>query len=198
MRRGPALLSGLSGTLLIVAGLACWRLGADLPLHRLLHLDSAAWIKPVITLSALGGLAGMGPIALAAFAVLLWRRRTGDALWFFLTIAGGRLMIEGLKLLVKRPRPPAADWLEIVKSWSFPSSHSAGTMMTCIALAVVFGRDARFFGAALLAALLIGWTRIALGVHWPSDVLAGWGFALLWLGICLGCRTIAAFADGRR
>ena len=55
-------------------------------------------------------------------------------------------------------------------------------MMTCVALALVFGRGDGAVLLALLAALFIGWTRIALGVHWPSDVMAGWGIGLIWMG----------------
>jgi undecaprenyl-diphosphatase len=182
-----ALIFILAGGLLIAAGISCWWFGADLPLHRLLRLTGRA--ERVIVLSALGGLLVMGPLALAALAWLFWRRRTADALWLLLTIGTGRLAVEGIKLVVTRPRPPAIDWLETVKSWSFPSSHSAGTMMTCLALALLFGRNFWAIALALLAALVIGWSRVALAVHWPSDVLAGWGFGLLWLGVSLGVYT---------
>lgn len=155
-----------------------------MPLHRLLRVGGGP-TRAIVLLTNFGGLAVMGPIALAALAFLLWQRRRTDALWLFLTIVSGRLAVEATKLVVLRPRPPRVDWLEIVKSWSFPSSHSAGTMMTCVALALLFGRGKRTMAAALLAALAIGWTRVALAVHWPSDVLAGWGFGLLWLGLSL-------------
>jgi len=177
----------LCGSLLIAAGIGCWWFGGDLPLHRLLRLTGRA--ERVITLSALGGVLVMGPLALAALGLLLWQRRTADALWLLLTIGTGRLAVEGIKLVVTRPRPPVIDWLETVKSWSFPSSHSAGTMMTCVALALLFGRNGWAITAAVLAALIIGWSRVALAVHWPSDVLAGWGFGLVWLGGSLGFYT---------
>jgi membrane-associated phospholipid phosphatase len=174
----------VSGLLLLALGFACWWLGADPPLHRALRLPGAT-APNIVLLTDLGGLAVMGPLALAALALLLWLRRIADALWLVLTIVSGRLLVEGLKLVMTRPRPPRLDWLEIVKSWSFPSSHSAGTLMTCVALACLFGRSRLAMAAALFAALVIGWTRVALAVHWPSDVLAGWGFGLLWMGVSL-------------
>lgn len=180
-----------SGALLFALGIACWWFGADLPLHRLLRLPGTSAPR-VAQLTALGGLAVMGPLALGALALLFWLRRAGDALWLLVTVATGRLAVEGLKLVVTRPRPPQIDWLEIVKSWSFPSSHSAGTIMTCVALALLFGRGRGAMVAALLAALIIGWTRVALAVHWTSDVLAGWGLGLLWLGLSLAIRDVVA------
>ena len=183
-----------SGVFMIAASLICWWFGVDWRLHYSLHLPPG--LAPlVVRLSALGGLAVMGPIALVGFAFLIAQRRRADAAWLFLTIAIGRLGIEGLKLVVTRPRPPEGDWLEHVSSWSFPSSHSAGTMMTCVALALLFGRGDGAILVALLAALFIGWTRIALGVHWPSDVMAGWGIGLVWIGLAMGVRNVLASDD---
>lgn len=173
----------IAGSLLILAGVVLWHMPVlDLAAHRhlLLARDGAA-ARQALRLTALGGLLVMGPVALAAAGWLAWRRERRRAAWLFVSIASGRLVVEGVKLLVHRPRPPVADRLELVTSWSFPSSHSAGTMMTCAALALLWGRPAGW-AAALLAALAIGWSRTALGVHWPSDVLAGWGFGLLWVG----------------
>ena len=183
-----------SGAFMIAAGLTCWWFGIDMRLHYSLHLPLS--LAPlVVRLSALGGLAVMGPIALVGLAFLIAQRRRADAAWLFLTIAIGRLGIEGLKLVVTRPRPPVEDWLERVSSWSFPSSHSAGTMMTCVALALLFGRGDGAILVALFAALFIGWTRIALGVHWPSDVMAGWGIGLIWMGLALSIRNVLVSDD---
>ena len=183
-----------SGAFMIAAGLTCWWFGIDIRLHYSLHL-SPSLAPLVVRLSALGGLAVMGPIALVGLAFLIAQRRRADAAWLFLTIAIGRLGIEGLKLVVTRPRPPVEDWLERVSSWSFPSSHSAGTMMTCVALALLFGRGDGAILVALFAALFIGWTRIALGVHWPSDVMAGWGIGLIWMGLALSIRNVLVSDD---
>jgi len=183
-----------SGAFMIAAALTCWWFGVDWRLHYSLHL-SPGFGPLAVRLSALGGFAVMGPIALVGLAFLIAQRRRADAAWLFLTIAIGRLGIEGLKLVVARPRPPTEDWLERVSSWSFPSSHSAGTMMTCVALALLFGRGDGAILLALLAAMFIGWTRIALGVHWPSDVMAGWGIGLIWMGLALSIRNVLVSDD---
>jgi membrane-associated phospholipid phosphatase len=113
------------------------------------------------------------------------RRRDPAALRLVATIVVGRLLVEGLKLIVQRPRPPVVDRLELVTSWSFPSSHSAGTMMTALAFALLAGGRWPALAAALLVAGVIGWSRVALAVHWPSDVLAGWGLGMMWVGLAI-------------
>jgi undecaprenyl-diphosphatase len=113
------------------------------------------------------------------------------AVWLFATIGSGRIIVELIKIALHRPRPLPVDRLVLVDSASFPSSHSAGAMLTGVALVMAFGRGPRWLGAAIGFAMAVGWSRIALGVHWPSDVLAGWGFGLLWVG---GARLLA---DGK-
>ncbi len=180
-----------SGVFMVAASLTCWWFGIDWRLHYNMHLSpgSGAVVK---RLSALGGGWVMIPVAIVGCLFLLARKRRADAAWLFLTIALGRLVIESLKFVVGRPRPPVEDWLEKVSSASFPSSHSAGTMMTCVALALLFGRGDGAILVALFAALFIGWTRVALGVHWPSDVMAGWGIGLIWIGLAMSVRNVLA------
>jgi membrane-associated phospholipid phosphatase len=175
------------GLLMLGAGLLSWASGLDRALHPLLRLAGPGPMRDrVEALSEIGSGFGMIPIALLVFGwAVLRRARRGWALWLFLTIAGGRLFVEGLKLAVRRDRPPVSDRLELVTSWSFPSSHSAGTMMTCLAIAMLCGGRRRMIAAALGAAAAIGWTRVALGVHWPGDVMAGWGLGMLWVGMAL-------------
>ncbi len=182
--RRLSLVLALLGILLFVAGLLLWwQAPLDLVLHHALRLDHGPAVKPIVRLSSLGGLLVMGPIALAVALLLLVRGERREALWLFVTIAVGRLIVEGGKDLIHRARPPVMDRLEHVTSWSFPSSHSAGTMMTGVAIALVARGGWAGLSVALLIAATIGWTRAALGVHWPSDVLAGWGFGLAWVGV---------------
>jgi undecaprenyl-diphosphatase len=168
--------------ILILAGIVSWAAGIDGMLHDGLRLSMTSWARTwIVDISLIGGLLVMGPFALAVMLILALRGRRDAALWLLATIISGRLIVEGLKSIVARPRPPEADWLDRVSSWSFPSSHSAGTMLTCVAIALVIGTRPALV-AALAFAVLVGWSRLALGVHWPGDVLAGWGFALAWIG----------------
>ena len=175
------------GVLLIALGLLGWAIGGsiDQSLHHLLHVrGDTVVLRAVLQLTNLGGSAVMIPVALLACAWLATRRQTRLALWLFATIAFGRILVEFAKLGFARPRPPTADWLTDVTSLSFPSSHAAGATMSCVALCLVFAARRSYWIAALLFALSIGVTRVALGVHWPSDVLAGWGFGLAWPMLC--------------
>jgi membrane-associated phospholipid phosphatase len=188
----------LAGLTLIAAGLLLWWLApVDLALHRLLRLGGdQVWARRVAWLSALGGLAAMGPVAIVVAILLAARGRRDDALRLVATIVVGRLLVEGLKLIVQRPRPPVVDRLELVTSWSFPSSHSAGTMMTALAFALLAGGRWPALAAALLVAGVIGWSRVALAVHWPSDVLAGWGLGMMWVGLAIALKAPRRLRQG--
>ena len=179
----------LCGLVLLAMGLASWAAGIDLALHPLLRLaPSGALALPVADLSSLGEPRVLVPVALVVALMLMLRRRWRDTLWLVLTIGSGRVLIEFVKTLVHRARPPLVDRLEMVGSWSFPSAHSANTMMTALAIALVAGGTPAALGIALPAAAVIGWTRLALAVHWPGDVLAGWGIGMAWVGAALALR----------
>ena len=116
---------------------------------------------------------------------LLIQRAPGRALLLGGTVVAERLLVDGLKEWIGRPRPP----LDILPhSLAFPSGHSANSMTAFVATALIACPPAyrRFFVALGLAlALVIGLTRIVLGVHWPSDVIGGWAFGLLAIAVAL-------------
>lgn len=115
--------------------------------------------------------------ALAVALVRAAQRRRTDALWLVATVGGGRLLADGLKLLVDRPRPHFEPWPVPVSSFSFPSGHAANSMVAFTAIVVTLAPPSMRKPAAalaVLASLLVGSTRPLLGVHWPSDVIAGW------------------------
>ncbi|AMK18342.1 MULTISPECIES: phosphatase PAP2 family protein [Sphingobium] len=145
-------------------------------------------INPAITslmlaASWIGDTVGRIAVIIAAIALLLWRGRRSGAQWLALVMAGGTLLNLGLKQIFAAPRPDLLPHLDIVHSYSFPSGHAAGNMMLFGALAMLAGRRGDYL-LAFMAIALIGVSRVWLGVHWPSDVLAGWIEGLGWLFLC--------------
>jgi undecaprenyl-diphosphatase len=130
------------------------------------------------------------PIAgVAALLLLIVRQRRG-ALFLLIAMPGAWLTSSIFKLIVERPRPSLLPRLDVVTTHSYPSGHAWSGMVLCLALALVLrpAVPSRFrlplLGVALFGAFLIGVSRLALAVHWPSDVLAGWIGGALWVAIC--------------
>lgn len=95
----------------------------------------------------------------------------------------GKAITELQKYETNRLRPAEDPHLVVVHTLSFPSGHSANAMMTYIALALFLAPPERrkpWLGAAVLLAVLVGLSRVVLGVHWPSDVIGGWSYGLVW------------------
>ncbi|MGC6328811.1 phosphatase PAP2 family protein [Rhizorhabdus sp. FW153] len=191
----PAMAWPLLGIFLVAAGMTLWLCLPAMDGHWLtiFRLDPSSSLIPATTLlTNAGGFSTLGPVAMATVFVLALKGRKAEALWLFLSIGSGRLFVEAAKGILARPRPPLVGRLDEVTSLSFPSSHAAGSMLTMLALALLFGRDRPWLTPMLAAfALGVGWSRLALGVHWPSDVLAGWGLALIWIGIASRWLPIA-------
>ncbi|TWH95842.1 undecaprenyl-diphosphatase [Sphingobium wenxiniae] len=133
--------------------------------------------------SAMGGTGGRLLLLGIALAVLIWRGRRRGAAWLASMAAGGTLLNLLLKQIFSAPRPDLLPHLDIVHSYSFPSGHAAGNMMFFGALAILAGRWPAYVAASVVIAL-IGASRVWLGVHWPSDVIAGWIEGLGWLALC--------------
>lgn len=132
--------------------------------------------------------AGGAPLLLATTllgAGWLWfRRRAEEAFLLVAIVLAGRASVELLKLIVERPRPDLAPYPVIVSSYSFPSGHAANSMITLLALALLVASPsarASAIAAAVAVSIAIGLTRPMLGVHWPSDVIAGWAFGIAWV-----------------
>lgn len=124
------------------------------------------------------------------FAGLLWREGRGRfALALLLVIMVGRGLSEIQKYWVARARPDLEPHLVVVKTSSFPSGHATSSMIFYMTLALALAGDTRWrvptAAAAVLLSLCIGASRVMLGVHWPSDVVGGWSFGLLWVLLTL-------------
>ena len=114
-----------------------------------------------------------------------WRRATA----LLLVTAVGRLLVTGQKYGIQRLRPEDQEHLVTVSTPSFPSGHAAGSMIVYLSLALVLASGTRWkwpaVSVALALAFLIGFSRMVLGVHWPTDVVGGWAFGLLWVMLAL-------------
>jgi undecaprenyl-diphosphatase len=150
------------------------------------------WLQGAMRdITSLGSSVVLALITVAAIAYLLLIRRPGTALLIFVAVAGGQVLSSLLKLEVDRPRPELVSHLVNETSLSFPSGHamlSAVTYLTLGSLAARFvhGRATKIYvlSLAVLTTVLVGISRIYLGVHWPSDVLAGWCAGFAWAMLC--------------
>jgi undecaprenyl-diphosphatase len=131
-------------------------------------------------------------LVIGGFAVGAWlwragRGRFGIALLVVILI--GRALTEVQKYWVARPRPDLQTHLVLVQTSSFPSGHATSSMIFYLTLALALTSSTRWrriaAAGAILLSILIGVSRVMLGVHWPSDVIGGWSFGLLWVLVTL-------------
>lgn len=148
---------------------------------------------------SISALAEPGPViaTLGAAATVAVRRAGWQAgLTPILTVAAGMTARRKLSALIGRPRPPQANWLIEPEGFSLPSKHTAMAALAAGACATALGASRRTsHAAALLAAAGVGASRICLGVHWPSDVVAGWLFATGWLDFCRWVQPLAPASE---
>jgi undecaprenyl-diphosphatase len=150
------------------------------------------WLEGAMRdITSLGSSAVLVLITAATILYLLLIRRPATAFFIFVAVAGGQVLSSLLKAGIDRPRPELVSHLVNETSLSFPSGHamlSAVTYLTLGALAARFlpGRTTKIYvlSLAVLTTLLVGISRIYLGVHWPSDVLAGWCAGFVWAMLC--------------
>lgn len=150
------------------------------------------WLPGVARdLTALGSAAVLTLMALLVVGFLVLRRQYGAALFVFVASLGGWLLSDGLKHIFGRVRPDVVPHLMEETSASFPSGHSMVssviylTLGSLLAQIVARRREKIYFvHAAMLLTFLIGVSRVYLGVHYPTDVLAGWSAGTAWALLC--------------
>lgn len=141
-------------------------------------------------ITALGGVAVLSLLTVGVAGFFVLRRQWAPLALMLITVVGGVVIVDGLKHAYGRERPAVATHLMQETSYSFPSGHSTMATVVYLSLAVMLAefqekRRLRIYiiGYAAVLAFLIGVSRVVLGVHYPSDVAAGWTLGLLW-GTC--------------
>jgi undecaprenyl-diphosphatase len=150
------------------------------------------WLESIFRdITALGGTAVVTLITAAVIGFLLAASKRGAALLILLSVAGGALLGPVLKIGFDRPRPDLVAHLVQVQSASFPSGHALLSAVTYLTLAALLSRlvgelrlKIYIMTVALIFTFLIGSSRVYLGVHWPTDVLAGWLVGAAWAVVC--------------
>ena len=206
-RLDPAEATGLALTValavIFAAGLGFGLLAVMVTTRTgLYHYDAgvAAWGSRHATPSAVRAfqvITQLGStIVVVTEAILLglgdvWRRRSWSGAAFLLTVVlGQNLLSNGVKLLVRRDRPPILPPLHPGTGYSYPSGHTTAAAATYAAMALLLGRGRRWpvrvwlAVAAATVTVVVAVSRVLLGVHWLTDVLGGAALGLGWFAVC--------------
>lgn len=172
--------------LAVFAWLAIWvgrgqTIFFDQPVRETMHrLAAPGWTAVFETFTTIGAPLVFWPLLVIAM-LAGWRNHRRDMIRVGIVMAGALVLDGGLKLAFHRPRPEAFFGLTSPRSYSFPSGHALYAMCLYSALAgLVAARRILIWTAAALMIAMIGLSRIYLGVHYPSDVLAGWAIGWFW------------------
>lgn len=150
------------------------------------------WMEEAVRdVTSLGGTVVLVFITLATIVYLLLAGNRQAALFVLAAIGGGQILSSALKLGVDRPRPDLVSHLVDVHTLSFPSGHAMLSAVTYLTLGALLthilpDRVTKLYvlSLAVLLTFGVGVSRIYLGVHWPSDVLAGWCAGAAWAMLC--------------
>jgi membrane-associated phospholipid phosphatase len=155
----------------------------DNPLLLALHRHATPALDGLAVLFTIVG--NTGPMVAAGVlttAALAYRGRRREAWLFALGVGGSMLLTQVIKRIAERPRPDLWPSLRPEHTFSFPSGHAMDTAALAAALFFITPPHRRkWWALAPLFALGVGWARMYLGVHYPSDVLAGWSSAVGWV-----------------
>jgi undecaprenyl-diphosphatase len=145
--------------------------------------------------SWLGGWVGITALSVVAVVLLARERNWLDVAFVLVVVLGSQVAVALLKAWFDRPRPDAGSAVPLPESAAFPSGHAASgvavfgafTLLLAERISTPRARTCLWIGAALVG-VAVGLSRIALNVHYVTDVLAGWCFGLAWLAACLLVR----------
>lgn len=162
------------------------------------HPVGQSWLPEAARdVTALGSYSIVTLVTVLVVGFLLLQGMRGEALLVLVVVSGGGLLSQVLKSLFQRERPAIGFRLEDVSTLSFPSGHSMLSSIVYITLGALLARtlsrrNSRIycFCVGLLLAGLVGLTRVYLGVHFPTDVLAGWAAGTAWAMLCWIAMTL--------
>ncbi|MEG8014676.1 phosphatase PAP2 family protein [Sphingomonas sp. 22R3R2A-7] len=200
--------AGIAVVLLIGLAIGHWPFAFDRAIIvGLRDWGGPSWLPKVAAdVTALGGGVILTIVVLLATGLLAVQRLWLSAAATLAASISGGLVVSLVKTEVARPRPDLVDHLVQVSNMSFPSGHSANSAIVYLTLAglasqVTVSAAARRYilVMAIIMVGAIGCSRVYLGVHWPSDVLAGWSFGTLWaLGWWLATARAREAIGGER
>lgn len=148
----------------------------------------ARWVNAVRDITALGSVVVLSLTVVVGVAVSLAARRRAVAAHLAAVGAGTAALAFGLKALFGRPRPAVVPHLDVVGTASFPSGHALGATAVYLTLGLLAARATPLRRAPIAVAVglagAVGVTRCLLGVHYPTDVLAGWAAGAGWAAAC--------------
>jgi membrane-associated phospholipid phosphatase len=181
---------GLLVPMLLFAGIVEeYREDGILPFDKPILLWAHGLAAPVldrffITVSDLGFLYFVVPMNIVVLAYLVFRKRYREGLFWILSVGGSALLNLGVKTYFARDRPDLWEHIVVETSFSFPSGHAMGAATLATALILLTWRGRWHWPVLVLLplfALTVGVARIYLGVHYPSDILAGFAVAVAWV-----------------
>jgi undecaprenyl-diphosphatase len=152
------------------------------------HGHQPAMIVLLRSATTIGSLGSLAAIVVVMAVVLLVRKERASAIFVVVTAGVGALLNLGLKMIFARARPDLASALAVARGYSFPSGHAMDSFVTfgalvCIALRQPWPWKAKsaVLAIALTMVVLVGLSRVYLGVHWASDIAGGWSAGTVWL-----------------
>jgi undecaprenyl-diphosphatase len=151
-----------------------------------------SWLQPVLVdVTSLGSGTVLALLATLVVGYLFVAGRRLAALTVLVSVAGGAALDLILKIGFGRPRPDLVPHLVAVSSYSFPSGHAMLSAVTYLTLGALLARfesrgSVRLYlmTSAIFLTLIVGASRVYLGVHWPTDVLGGWAAGAAWALLC--------------
>jgi membrane-associated phospholipid phosphatase len=179
---------------------------ADQAIHTWFgHERQAAMTTLLNTATTIGGMVGLGAIVAVVAAMLLVRKERASAVFVVVTAGAGALLNLGLKMVFARTRPDLASALAVARWYSFPSGHAMSSFITFGALAYIALRQpwpwaAKSAGLAitLTIVVLVGLSRVYLGVHWASDIVGGWSAGTVWMAFAVAAFELLVRLRGEK